>query len=910
MNHQEQIQPQWKLIISFALALLITLGTLLAGSTAMGIIGSIIGLLIVTASAFVTISSTQKKLGGSLSEASHLVDSISSGQYESNHDTTNSNGLIGKLQTLSESLRQQQQEIEATQASTERLVSALKVCNTNVMMADDNFNIVYMNDSVQEMMQTAESDLKMVLPNFNANALLGENIDVFHKNPAHQRGMLESLRAPYNSQITVGERIFNLIATPIFNADHKRLGTVVEWDDITEKLALEKAAAKAAHDNTRIKLALDVCSTNVMMADADYNIVYMNDSVQEMMKVAESDLKAELPRFDANNLMGNNIDIFHKNPAHQRGMLDKLNSEYKTTIKVGPRTFALIANPIFDTNNERIGTVVEWNDRTEALASEMKAKRLADENAGIRLALDVCNTNVMMADAEYNINYMNKAVQKMMRIAESDLRAVLPNFDANNLVGNNIDIFHKNPAHQRSMLDRLNSTYQTQIKVGPRTFALTANPIFNEDQERLGTVVEWNDRTDEVALETEVNNLINAANDGDLRQRIDLAGKEGFFASLSQGLNSLMDKTSEFVDEVGVIFEAMSDGDLTKNINNNYKGELLSIKNNANNSITKLNEVLGRIQVASETVRTSSQEVAQGSDDLSRRTESQASSLEETASSMEEITAAVKQTSENASESNSMASDAKTKAEQGGEVVSGAVSAMREIMESSNKINDIIGVIDEIAFQTNLLALNAAVEAARAGEQGRGFAVVAGEVRTLSQRSAAAAKEIKDLIRDSVNKVESGSAMVNQSGQMLSEIVQSVENVAKMINDVNTAAIEQNSGISQINQAVAQMDEMTQQNAALVEQTSAASRSMSEEAGNMNRLIAFFRLNGSHASNSPAPSFTPPPAQAAPTSTPSYSSAPAAPAEEPLMTYQPSSTSSQSNDGAASFSEDDEWEDF
>ncbi|WP_369819608.1 PAS domain-containing protein, partial [Oleiphilus sp. HI0117] len=173
-----------------------------------------------------------------------------------------------------------------------------------------------------------------------------------------------------------------------------------------------------------------------------------------------------------------------KNPAHQRSMLEKLTSTYQTNITVGPRTFNLIATPIFAENKERIGTVVEWNDRTEALAQETKAKQLAEENAGVRLALDVCNTNVMMADANYNINYMNKAVQNMMRVAEADLRKVLPNFDANNLVGNNIDVFHKNPAHQRSMLERLTSTYQTEIKVGVRTFGLTATPIYGEDQTR------------------------------------------------------------------------------------------------------------------------------------------------------------------------------------------------------------------------------------------------------------------------------------------------------------------------------------------------------------------------------------------------------------------------------------------
>jgi len=522
-------------------------------------------------------------------------------------------------------------------------------------------------------------------------------------------------------------------------------------------------------------------------------------------------------------------------------------------------------------------------------------KNLADETSRIKLALDVCSTNVMMADTEFNINYMNAAVQNMMKVAESDLRAVLPSFDANNLMGNNIDVFHKNPAHQRQMLGHLQTPYSTEIKVGVRTFGLIATPIFNTDKERLGTVVEWDDRTAEVALEVEVDTLIKAANEGNLKGRIDLNGKSGFFEALSAGLNNLMDKTSAFVGDVGEVFEAMSEGNLTETITNNYMGELQDIKNNANNSIMKLNEVLSKIQSASETVRSSSTEVAEGSDDLSRRTESQASSLEETASSMEEMTAAVKQSAENSSESSSLAQEAKLKAQQGGDVVQGTVTAMREIMESSNKINDIIGVIDEIAFQTNLLALNAAVEAARAGEQGRGFAVVAGEVRTLSQRSAAAAKEIKDLIRDSVNKVESGSALVNQSGQVLSDIVSAVDNVAIRINDVNTAAIEQNSGITQINQAIAQMDEMTQQNAALVEETSAASRSMSEEATSMNRLISFFRLTNSGGSSE-------------------YSTQARAP--EAVISYQPKASpapnaaAADNSKDAASFSSKDDWEDF
>ena len=918
MNHQEQIQSHWKLTITAAIAILVTIGALMSGSSSIIATASILSILAVTLVGLLTTLNVAKKLGGSPEYAVHVTQSIANGKLDEAINVKNgdSRSLIFNLRKLSDNLKENNRKAEEEAETNQRIIAALKVCDTNVMMADADFNIVYMNDSVEQMMHTAEADLKAELPNFNANTLMGSSIDQFHKNPAHQRGMLEALREQYKGQITVGARTFGLIATPIFGDQGARLGTVVEWDDVSEKLEQEQKDKQLAADNTRVKLALDVCSTNVMMADADYNIIYMNESVQKMMKAAEADLREDLPKFDANNLMGNNIDIFHKNPAHQRGMLEKLRSTYETSITVGGRTFYLIANPIFDNEHNRIGTVVEWNDQTEMLAQEAKTKALAEENAAVRLALDVCNTNVMMADADYNINYMNNSVRAMMKTAESDLRQDLPNFDANNLVGNNIDVFHKNPSYQRKMLDSLQESYDAKIKVGPRTFEFTATPIFNADKVRLGTVVEWQDRTAEIALEQEIDSMITAANDGDLSKRIDLAGKEGFFASLSGGLNSLLDKTAAFVGDIGKVFEAMADGNLSQKVDNNYNGELRRIQDNANNSVNKLNEVLSKIQVASETVRTSSQEVAQGSDDLSRRTESQASSLEETASSMEEITAAVKQTSENAEESNALATNAKEKAEKGGEVVKGAVSAMREIMESSNKINDIISVIDEIAFQTNLLALNAAVEAARAGEQGRGFAVVAGEVRTLSQRSAAAAKEIKDLIRDSVNKVESGSALVNQSGDMLNEIVQAVENVAQMINDVNTAATEQNSGISQINQAIAQMDEMTQQNAALVEETSAASRSMSEESVNMNRLISFFRLGGSGASNHSTPSSFAPSntsykqdsqGSVETFSAPEPSFTPSEP--EPLKTYAPSPANKDAG-GAASFSNDDEWEDF
>jgi methyl-accepting chemotaxis protein len=257
----------------------------------------------------------------------------------------------------------------------------------------------------------------------------------------------------------------------------------------------------------------------------------------------------------------------------------------------------------------------------------------------------------------------------------------------------------------------------------------------------------------------------------------------------------------------------------------------------------KLTGIVGEVQHGSQAVSSAAQQIAKGNDDLSQRTQEQASSLEETAASMEEMTSTVKQNAENASFANQLARGAREQAERGGEVAAQAVVAMDGINASSRRIADIVGLIDEIAFQTNLLSLNAAVEAARAGEQGRGFAVVASEVRSLSQRSAAAAKEIKGLINESVQRVQTGSALVDQSGAALTGIVDSVKKVTDIVAEIAAASQEQSAGIDQVNRAVMQMDEVTQQNAALVEEAAAAARAMQEQAQELQRQVKFFRLD-------------------------------------------------------------------
>ncbi|HZW22059.1 methyl-accepting chemotaxis protein, partial [Noviherbaspirillum sp.] len=311
------------------------------------------------------------------------------------------------------------------------------------------------------------------------------------------------------------------------------------------------------------------------------------------------------------------------------------------------------------------------------------------------------------------------------------------------------------------------------------------------------------------------------------------------------------------LNEAVTVATRVATGDLTSRIEDRSRDEVGQLFDALRQMNTSLGEIVGNVRVGTESIGVASREIASGNADLSSRTESQASSLEETASSMEELTSTVKQNAENARQANQLVVSASDVAMRGGQVVGQVVSTMGSIKDSSRKVVDIIGVIDGIAFQTNILALNAAVEAARAGEQGRGFAVVAAEVRNLAQRSAGAAKEIKQLISDSVEKVDAGSKLVDEAGKTMDEIVTSVKHVADIMNEITAASQEQSAGIEQVNQAITQMDEMTQQNAALVEQAAAAATSMQTQASTLAQAVAVFKVNASdEATHAPLPAGT------------------------------------------------------
>ncbi|MGE5476083.1 MAG: methyl-accepting chemotaxis protein [Bacteroidales bacterium] len=348
-------------------------------------------------------------------------------------------------------------------------------------------------------------------------------------------------------------------------------------------------------------------------------------------------------------------------------------------------------------------------------------------------------------------------------------------------------------------------------------------------------------RAREAAIVQEVTQVVQAASRGDLGQRIALDNKDGFYRDLCGAINALVDTTGVALGEVAAGLGAVADGDLSRRVTAQYGGVFDDIAADINRTSAKLSQVVDSINAAANEIANAASEVAAGSHDLSERSEQQAANLEETAAALEQLAAAVRRNATNAGRANELAAQARDVAVQGGQVVGDAIAAMGRIEASSEKIENIVGMINEIAFQTNLLALNAAVEAARAGEAGKGFAVVAQEVGNLAQRSAVASKEIKTLIADSSAQVRSGAELVVGTGKALDQIVHSVREVADIVVEITSASQEQSSGIEQVNEAVSHIDETTQQNAALVEESAAAATSLEEQAATLTGMMRFFR---------------------------------------------------------------------
>lgn len=534
-------------------------------------------------------------------------------------------------------------------------------------------------------------------------------------------------------------------------------------------------------------------SVATMMVDRDFKVLYVNDSTEALFKAHAETFKKVWPNFDPSRIVGSCIDMFHKNPAHQRQMLsDPSRLPYRTDITVGDVKFALNVSGVFDAKGEYVGNILQWDDVTASRMNESVLNALQLSQAIIEFDIDgrilSANQNFLSV-VGYSIEEVRGSHHQIfMAPADRESRAY-QDFWA---------------ALRRG--EMLASKYR-RIGKGGREIWLQAsyNPVLDRNGKAVRVIKL---ATDITAMEQE-----SASRAAEQTAVVD---------ALAGGLNKL------------------SEGDLTQRITKAFPGGYEQLRMDFNAAMERLQLALSSVAANAGGIRTGANEISQAADDLSRRTEQQAASLEETAAALDEITATVRKTAEGANQANSVVATTRTDAQASGEVVRSTVDAMAAIEQSAKQISQIIGVIDEISFQTNLLALNAGVEAARAGDAGRGFAVVASEVRALAQRSSEAAKEIKGLISTSSRHVATGVELVGEAGKALQLIVGRVTEISGLVGEIAASAQEQSTALVQVNTAINQMDQVTQQNAAMVEESTAASHSLTSEANDLMALIAKF----------------------------------------------------------------------
>jgi methyl-accepting chemotaxis protein len=468
--------------------------------------------------------------------------------------------------------------------------------------------------------------------------------------------------------------------------------------------------------------------------------------------------------------------------------------------------------------------------------------RRANETLRIKMALDEVTTPVTLSNAQREFVYMNKAGVKLWKDMEDDIADRITGYTVGSMYGNSLSSYLETEEDKTFFAKLEKDPVVCDLKLGGKNIQVTIVSIYDERGIYIGRATQWLDRTAELAIEKQISQIVSAAISGDFHNRIRVQVAEGFFRQLADGLNLLLETCEQSYGDMAEIFDALSHGDLSHTITNEYSGGFETIKNNANNTVYKLTDIVKQIKLITHNVNDSSKEIANSNNNLSQRTTTQASAIEETAASMHELTSTVEANTENSNHANEFVLGASDIATKGVNVIRRVVSTMEDIHESSRKVVDIISVIDGISFQTNILALNAAVEAARAGEQGRGFAVVASEVRSLAQRAAAAAGEIKTLINDSVEKIEDGSKLVIDAGHTMEDIVSSIRTVTQMIGDISAASNEQSAGIGQANKAIVEMEAMTQQNAILVEQSSVTADSLKNQAADLSKAVDYFKM--------------------------------------------------------------------
>ena len=451
----------------------------------------------------------------------------------------------------------------------------------------------------------------------------------------------------------------------------------------------------------------------------------------------------------------------------------------------------------------------------------------ASFNARVKSALDNVSLPVRIADNDGTVVYINHALQATLRKYQEGFRKQIPGFDPDRIVNGSVGVFYADPQAALTRLRNLTSMVHTRLELGGRQYDLSTSPVISQGGERMGTVGQWVDVTEQLIAEQQSEALVQAASQGDFSQRLSMDGKTGFFANLSTGMNQLVDTSEQGLTDVAQVLAAFAEGDLTQRIERDYDGLFGAVKNSANATAENLARVMDEVRGAADALTGAANQVSATAQSLSQAASEQAASVEQTTSSIDVMSASISQTSDNANITDGMATKTSKEAVDGGSAVTETVAAMKQIAAR-------IGIVDDIAYQTNLLALNAAIEAARAGEHGKGFAVVAAEVRKLAERSQQAAKEIGELARSSVTTAE-------RAGQLLDQIVPSIQRTSELVQEIAAASAEQSDSVVQIGGAMGQLSKATQQNASASEELAATSEELSGQAEQLQQTVSFFK---------------------------------------------------------------------
>jgi methyl-accepting chemotaxis protein len=571
-------------------------------------------------------------------------------------------------------------------------------------------------------------------------------------------------------------------------------------DGLEAKQAEEATRAQAA---IRVQQALNAAATNVVLTDAQMQVIYVNSTAQKMFQAHEGVIRRSLPNFSASQLIGGGLSQFFSDQKVVNE-LQYLTSPRCDEIVLGNLTFQINSTVVSDEHGSRLGVVCEWSNLTEQRDAESQIEAVLTEaiNGRLDARLDAGRFHGFMHVLSDSVNRMLDALTVPLRSAAAHLQQIA----------------------EGHIPDPITTEFKGD---------------FNEIRNNLNTC-----STVLKALIRDTKTLVDAASQGKLEQRVDVSSHWGDYRAIVEGMNNTLDAVAKPISEVKTVISGFSNGDLTQRMNGKYSGDFAVLSDAVNVSVNNLVELVSKIIATSVNINGSASEISSGNQNLNDRTQEQAAALEQTTATLSGLASKAEENTNNSANANTLAQSATQEARKGGDIVNRAVKAMSEIDAASKKIADIISVIDGIAFQTNLLALNASVEAARAGDQGKGFAVVANEVRALAGRSATAAQEIKLLINDTVDKVNHGTKLVNESGNTLRDIVDSINKVGVIISEISSATSDQMTGFHEVSKAITQLDNTTQQNAAMVEEAAAASESMADQSEALRELMGFFKTDG------------------------------------------------------------------